>query len=253
MTTNYTALIQKYRQQRNPPKGSTGQIPMPTGATTGNSFPLPPANTSPTTQAQGYMPPTSVPGPVLWSGILTASWRNFRAALPWGTVLFAVILFGVIGLLMRAIWDGDVRLFQKSTASIAAAPVFVVVTATPQPTAQPPTAPAPIIIAPTTPPVPVYVERVTQPQPAQRAERRVLPQPQAAAPTAWPAPPTGTAKGAMGYQCADGRYFPADGPFGWGPFGVWVTKGEGDVIDIRDTLEQSSTMGWHTKCQRVWR
>lgn len=222
--------LQKYLNMRNPPRGSTAQVAMPTAAMTGASFPLRPTNTTPAPQPQGYTPPV-IGGLVM----------------PWRTIFFAIIIFSVAGLFMRAILDGDVRLFQRSTASIVAAPVFVVVTATPQPTPQP-TAPAPVVIIVTMTPPPVYAQPVAPPQPAQRSGRSALPSPVPTQAAAWPAPLT-----AMGYQCPDGRFFPSDGPWGWGPFGVWVSNGNGDVIDIRDTLEQSSTMGWHYKCQRTWR
>ena len=59
----------------------------------------------------------------------------------------------------------------------------------------------------------------------------------------------------MGYQCADGRYFPADdGRWGMFGFGQWIANGQGDVIDIRDTNDANDgKLGWHYKCQRVWR
>ncbi len=125
----------------------------------------------------------------------------------------------------------------------------------------------PVIIVVTATPAPV------QPAPAQPARQaRPLPLPtQAPPPAAWPAPQPVTqaygcvglgpcnppsaapAKQFTGYQCPDGRFFPADGPWGMFGIGTWIVEGQGDVVNIRDTTERGSAMGWHNNCSKVWR
>lgn len=258
--TNYTTLIQKYRAQRNPPRGSTAQIPMPTGATTGASFPLPP--TPPTTNAPpvtGYAPPP--PQPVIVAGVLAQGWRGVAAALPWGIVAFTFVIMSALALVVVAIIDGDIRLFQSSTA-IAQAPVIQeriverVVTATAQPTSQPTEPPAPVVMATAPPPVYAPPARPQPVQPVQRQAVRNLPAPpvQAQAPpsAAWPAPARQTTRAV--YVCPDGAQFPQDDSrWAWGLFGQWHMEGSGDVVDIRDSLENNAAMGWHYKCRREWR
>lgn len=141
----------------------------------------------------------------------------------------------------------------ERVVQVQASPVVIVVTATPaeqgpgaRGQAQ---APSPKPQAPVSTPIPPTP--VSRPAPA--------PQPVAQAygcvglgpcnpPNA--APP----KVFAGYQCADGRFFPANGPWGMFGFGTWIAEPQGgDVYDIRDTTEPGPAMGWHNNCSRVWR
>lgn len=129
-----------------------------------------------------------------------------------------------------------------------------VITATPQPTAHPTEPPAPVVIVTVAPP-PVVVAPPVRPQaqqPVQRQAVRNLPAPTQAPPAAWPAPARQTTRAV--YVCADGAQFPQeDSRWAWGPFGQWHMEGSGDVVDIRDSLENNAAMGWHYKCRREWR
>lgn len=170
--------------------------------------------------------------------------------------MFAAVTLALFaGILVFAVVNGRPPKPAAMTQSIA--PVIQeriierVVTATPDPTAQPTAPPPPVYVAPVRP----QAQPVRPAQNAPRQPVRNLPAPTVQVQAAWPAPATGTAKGSMGYQCADGRYFPADdGRWGIFGFGQWIASGQGDVIDIRDTNDAGDrNMGWHYKCQRVWR
>lgn len=136
---------------------------------------------------------------------------------------------------------------------VQAPPVVIVVTATAQPAEQglgvrgQPQAPSPKPQAPAVRPLPTQAPPAAAPQPVTQAYGCV---------GLGPCNPPGNAppKVFAGYQCADGRFFPANGPWGAFGFGTWIAEPKGgDVFDIRDTTEPGPAMGWHNNCSKVWR
>lgn len=194
----------------------------------------------PAPPTRAYTPPvTPAPSP-------EPRWAMFAAvtlAVVAGIVVFAVV---------------NTRPPKSAALTQSVAPVIQeriverVITATPPPTSQPTEPPAPVVMATVPPPVVAPPTRSpAQPQPVQRQAVRSLPAP-TQAPAAWPAPARQTTRAV--YVCADGAQFPQeDSRWAWGLFGQWHMEGSGDVVDIRDSLENNAAMGWHYKCRREWR
>ena len=207
---------------------------------------------------QPSAPPAATPLPASWlqrklAGAGGWPWREIG-----GTVAVCVIAAVVIALIVNSgLTLPSLPRRRPAAPTVAPTPIII--------ERQVEVQQAPVIIVVTATPMPAPV------QPVRRAAQPLPPPTQAPPPAAWPAPqPVTQAYGCVGlgpcnppktaptkvfagYQCADGRFFPADGPWGMFGFGTWIVQGEGDIVNIRDTTEPGPAMGWHNHCSRVWR